>query len=125
MFSKQAILSAIQQKLLTIEPFELAQVESAHINLHITQEATVKPKGFVLASTVEKLTLTNNICGMIEGRASLAKQGISVEQSSTFVEPGTDNHITLEVFNASDKAVTLIQGQEIAKIIIMKVVDAI
>lgn len=62
---------------------------------------------------------------MIEGRASLAKQGISIEQSSTFLEPTTSNKITLEIFNASDRVVKLKQGQEIAKLLVVKTVDTI
>jgi deoxycytidine triphosphate deaminase len=62
---------------------------------------------------------------MVEGRASLAKQGISVEQSSTFVEPSSDNQITLEIFNASDADVDLAAGQVIAKLFILKVVEDI
>lgn len=126
-FSKQAIQMAMQKQLLVIDPFNEAQIEKGHINLHIgiTTPLTVKPKDFVLATSLEKITFTKSICGFVEGRASLAKKGISVEQSSTFVEPGTDNHITLEIFNASDKEVTIEPSQQIAKLFITQVVDDI
>jgi len=128
MFSKQAIQTAIQKQLLMIEPFDENQIEKAHINLHIElpdEQLVIAPKGFVLASTVEKITLAESLCGRVEGKASLAKLGLSVEQSSTFLEPGTDNKITLELFNASDKEVIVRVGQEIAKMFVMKVVDEI
>lgn len=114
--------------LLQISPFDESQIESAHINLHLsgdTSKVIIPAKGFVLAQTAEKLTLADSICGLVEGRASLAKKGISVEQSSTFVEPGTDNTITLEIFNASDGEVVINPGDEIAKLFILKVIDDI
>lgn len=128
MFSKKAILKAIDMGLLKISPFEESQVELAHINLHLSDgeaKVAIPAKGFVLAQTAEKLTFADSICGLVEGRASLAKKGISIEQSSTFVEPGTDNTITLEIFNASDGEVVLKSGSEIAKLFILKVVDDI
>ena len=128
MFSKKAILKAIDMGLLKISPFEESQVELAHINLHLSDKQasiSIPSKGFVAAETQEKLTLAQSICALVEGRASLAKRGISIEQSSTFVEPGTDNTITLEIFNASDQDVTLNAGVEIAKLFILKVVDEI
>ncbi len=128
MFSKKAIFKAIETGLLQIDPFVETQVESAHINLHLSDKPsilTIPAKGFVLAQTQEKLTLGQSICALVEGRASLAKRGVSIEQSSTFVEPGTDNTITLEIFNASDQPVELKAGDEIAKLFLLKVVDEI
>ena len=126
-FSKKAIQQAIDKKLISISPFSEVQIESAHINLHAgnTRPLTVKPNGFVLTTTKETITFADSICGFIEGRASLAKKGISIEQSSTFIEPGTNNMITLEVFNASDKEVIIEAGQEIAKLFITKIVNSI
>lgn len=128
MFSKKAILKAMDRGLLQISPFDESQIESAHINLHLSGDIAkviIPAKGFVLAQTADKLTLADSICGLVEGRASLAKKGISVEQSSTFVEPGTDNTITLEIFNASDDEVVINPGDEIAKLFILKVIDDI
>jgi deoxycytidine triphosphate deaminase len=125
MLSKQAIYKAIEQKLLTIAPFDRESVEAAHVNLHLAAAATIKPKGFVIGATREKITLSNKLCGQVEGKAGLAKQGISIEQSSHFLEPSTDNVLTLEMFNASDEAVTLEAGQEIAKLFILKIEDEI
>lgn len=129
MFSKQAIKAAIEAGLLTIDPFDERQIETAHINLHLASpagtELVIAPKGFVVAQTLERITLAERLCALVEGRATLAKQGLSVEQSSTFVEPGTDNQLTLELFNAGDKEIRLRAGQEIAKLFVLRVIDSI
>lgn len=127
MFSKKAIKMAFEKELLKVRPFYEDQLEEAHINLHLSNNSdlVVGPREFVLAKTKEKVTFAKSICGFVEGRASLAKLSISVEQSSTFIEPGSNNHITLEIFNASGNKVIINGGQVIAKMFIMKVVDKI
>ena len=90
-FSRLAIKRAIQQGKVIIHPFAEEQVEAAHINLHLHVSGKIKllvrPKSFITARTVEKVTLSQDMCGFMEGRASLARQGISVEQSSTSWSP--------------------------------------
>lgn len=83
------------------------------------------PKGFILARTKERITLASHICGIIEGRSKLAQRGISIEQSSTFIEPGADSTTVLEIFNASDQTITLRRGDKIAKMILLRVTDEI
>jgi dCTP deaminase len=127
-FSKRAILQAMQQGKLAITPFNEEHIEAAHINLHLclegdTKSMTIEPRGFITARTIEKLTFSADLCGFMEGRASLAKLGVSVEQSSTFIEPGTDGQMTLEIFNASDTAIQLVAGQPVAKLFIVAVVE--
>lgn len=127
-FSNKAIKAALKAGALKIEQYSEDSINRAHINLHLLipneeKSMVVPAKGFVLAKTLEKITMTESICGFIEGRASLAKQGISIEQSSTFIEPGSDNQMTLEIYNASDKEITLLNNQPIAKMFVMRVID--
>jgi dCTP deaminase len=122
-FSKKAIKQAIKEGKLRIEPFEDSQIDFAHIDLHLDKDVILKPKGFILAKTKEKLSLNHDLCGFMEGRATLAKQGVSIEQSSTFIEPGSGGQMTLEIFNASGQEIELLAGQPIAKMYLMKVVD--
>lgn len=129
--SGSVIKKSIQRGVISIKPLSEGQIDQAHVDLHLGEINgqnglfTLAPKGFVLAKTLEKITLPTTVCGLIEGRAGLAKKGVSVEQSSKFIEPGTNNTITLEVFNASNEPVALEIGQRIAKLILMRVVDSI
>ncbi len=127
-FSKNAILSAIDAGALKIEPFDESMVDKAHIDLHLElpdeqQNVIIPSHGFFLAKTKEKITTDITICASMEGRASLAKIGISIEQSSTFIEPESDSQMVLEIYNASDADVTLTIGQPISKMFIMRVID--
>lgn len=127
-FSSKAIKAAIEANTLKIEPYDADLVDRAHVDLRLLtpneeQVLIVPAKGFVLAKTLEKITTSEEICAFMEGRASLAKLGISIEQSSTFIEPGTDSQMTLEISNASDEDVKLTNNQLIAKMFVMRVVD--
>lgn len=127
-FSSKAIRQAIKAGVLKIDPLTADQINSAHIDLHLEipdgeQELVIPARGFCLAKTREKITVGENICAFMEGKSSLAKLGISIEQSSTFIEPGSDSQMTLEIFNASNEHITLTNGQPIAKMYVLRLVD--
>jgi deoxycytidine triphosphate deaminase len=130
--SGEAIKRGVREGIIGIVPFSEDQVEATHVNLHLGESDDIKDgvisvvaKGFVLARTKERITLPLNVCGLIEGRSKLAQKGISVEQSSKLIEPGSDNTMVLEIFNASDEVVVLKVGQKIAKMILLKITDEI
>jgi len=130
--SGDAIKRSIEKGVIGIAPFSVDQIEYAHVNLHLGSvdeadgdEFIIEPKGFAVAYTRERIRLPITLCGLIEGRSKLARQGISVEQSSKFIEPGSDNIMALEVFNASDSPFKLKIGQKIAKMVILKITDEI
>lgn len=131
MLSGQAIKNGIASGRISISPIAEDQINAAHVDLRLGEVAGVKeftiiaPHDFVLGKTLETVMLPADICGFIEGRSSLAKIGISVEQSSKFIEPGSNNQMVLEIFNASDRPVRLEVGQQIAKMVLFKVVDEI
>jgi len=53
-------------------------------------------EGFVtLASTIEKFTMPNNICGVVHDKSSLARSGLLVQ--NTFIDPGWYGYLTLEI----------------------------
>jgi deoxycytidine triphosphate deaminase len=126
--SGDAIKRGVSKGLIGITPFSETQVEEAHINLHlggVDGDVSIPAKGFAIARTKEKITLPSNICGLIEGRSKLAQRGISVEQSSKLIEPGSNSTMVLEIFNASDREVRLLEGQKIAKMVLLKITDEI
>jgi deoxycytidine triphosphate deaminase len=128
--SGAAITRGVQEGRIGITPFSVSQVEAAHVNLHLGESQAmegdtlvVKAGQFVLARTLERITLPDTICGSMEGRSKLAQQGLSVEQSSTFIEPGSDTTMVLEIHNVGPVEVCLKRGQKIAKMILMRIVD--
>lgn len=119
--SRKAIIELLDKRLIGITPFDESQVEAVHVNLHLEDQPednsilVIEPKQFIVARTKESIRLPQTICGIVEGRSKLAQQGISVEQSSTLIEPGSDNTLALEILNASDQRVVLDGGSEDSK----------
>lgn len=76
----------------------------------------IKPKEFVLATTKEYIKLPNDLTAFVEGRSSVGRMGLFV-QNAGWVDPGFEGEITLELFNASDNTIKLIEGMRIAQLV--------
>lgn len=86
------------------------------ITLNDTDPFILKPQQFVLGHTEEIVSVSDKLGFIIEGRSTLARLGVSVEQSATLVDPGHHRRpITLEIFNCGPSPVTLYKGMSIAK----------
>lgn len=76
----------------------------------------LKPNEFILGSTEEKIYCPHDICGHIDGKSSIGRLGVFIENSG-FVDSGFTGNITLEIYNASDKEFELYHGMNICQII--------
>lgn len=68
-----------------------------------------------LAVTKEKFHLPHNICMLYFNKSTLARRFINA--AATLGEPGWHGHLTLELYNQTDHAVTLYEGQPIGQVI--------
>ena len=74
------------------------------------------PKQFVLATTVEYFRLPDNLTAFVEGRSSLGRLGLFI-QNAGWVDPGFEGEITLELYNASDHAIELCAGRRVGQLV--------
>lgn len=79
----------------------------------------IEPKQFVLASTVEYINLPNFITAFVEGRSSIGRIGLFI-QNAGWVDPGFEGQITLELFNASDYKIMLKPNMRIGQLVFAK-----
>lgn len=87
----------------------------------ITQEIRVanngqfimQPGDFVLAVTLERVSLPTNLMGRLEGRSSLGRLGIVVHSTASVFDPGWDGKCVLELGNLGRMAVVLTVGMRI------------
>jgi dCTP deaminase len=85
-------------------------------------EYVLRPGQFVLAQTQERVCLPNYLSGLIEGRSSYARLGISVHITAPKIDPGFDGTITLEMFNHGKLGVVLRAGIDApAQLLLFKV----
>jgi dCTP deaminase len=73
----------------------------------------MQPGEFALASTMESLTLPDNLLARLEGRSSIARLGITVHSTAAVFEPGWEGTATMELSNLGRMAVALYPGMRI------------
>ncbi len=76
----------------------------------------IQPGGFCLASTVECVTLPDDIVARIDGRSSLGRLGLLVHATAGYVDPGWTGQLILELSNQSQMPIALYEGMRIAQI---------
>jgi dCTP deaminase len=73
----------------------------------------MQPGDFALVTTLENLTLADDIIGKIEGRSSLGRLGIIVHGTASIFDPGWDGKPTMELGNLGMMPVALYPGMRI------------
>ena len=71
---------------------------------------------FCLGRTMERIILPNYICGLLDGKSSLARKGLCVHATAHTIQPGWDGTIVLEFFNAGRDRIYLEAGMKICAI---------
>lgn len=59
----------------------------------------LEPKEFVLAFTYESISIPNDLIGLVEGRSTYARVGLSMHQTAPWIQPGWKGPIVLEMMN--------------------------
>jgi dCTP deaminase len=76
----------------------------------------IQPNTFVLGSTVETITLPDDIVARVDGKSSLGRLGLLVHATAGYVDPGWTGKLTLELSNQSQMPIALYYGMRIAQI---------
>ena len=79
----------------------------------------LNPGDFVLMSTNEIINIPNGIIGFVQGRSSIARLGIQIEQAG-LCDSGFRGAVTLEIFNETNERIMLFSGMRIAQIYFFK-----
>lgn len=80
------------------------------------QPVIVHPKEFMLGSTVERVSLPEDIVARLDGRSSLGRLGIVIHSTAGFIDPGFSGHITLEISNLANLPIALYPDMRVAQI---------
>lgn len=73
----------------------------------------MQPGEFVLAVTLERVRIPNDMMGRLEGRSSLGRLGIVVHSTASIFDAGWDGKCVLELGNLGRMAVKLTPGMRI------------
>lgn len=84
-----------------------------------SDEITMPPHSFLLATTNEYIELPNNLTSFVEGRSSIGRIGLFI-QNAGWVDPGFKGQITLELYNANSLPIRLQAGRRICQLVFCK-----
>ncbi len=143
--SKPEILKKIKEGKIDIKPFKKENIQACSIDLRIggyfkkplkkkgivkldsdynkfyeeivkIDRFVLKPGERVLAITLERIRLDSSICGFLEGKSSIARNGLMIDLNSNLVQPGVFNNQVLELINFSNNDYVLEKGKEVCQI---------
>ena len=78
------------------------------------------PGEFVLGSTLEVVSLPDDLAGRLEGKSSLGRLGLLTHSTAGFIDPGFSGHITLELSNVATLPIKLFPGMKIGQLCIFR-----
>lgn len=78
------------------------------------------PGEFVLASTLEVVTLPDDLAGRLEGKSSLGRLGLLTHSTAGFIDPGFSGHVTLELSNVANLPIMLWPGMKVGQLCIFR-----
>lgn len=81
------------------------------------EEYDMYPGEFMLATTVETVSLPNNLAAQVSGKSSLMRLGLQVCSDAGYIDPGFKGQITLELKNLGHEVIRLVPGQLVCQLV--------
>ncbi|MCL2807530.1 MAG: dCTP deaminase [Coriobacteriia bacterium] len=82
----------------------------------VTEPFVLHPGEFALGTTLEKISLPDNILGRLEGKSTLGRIGLLIHSTAGYVDPGWVGSLTLELSNVANLPILLTPGMKIGQI---------
>ena len=95
---------------------QLDAIMSQEIVIDAGDSFFLHPGELALASTLEVITLPEDLVGWLDGRSSLARLGLMVHVTAHRIDPGWHGQIVLEIFNSGKLPLALRPGMDICAI---------
>lgn len=94
----------------------------AGYDVRIRETVTLHPlRRFVLASTVERFQMPEDLCGFVMGKSTWARRGVNVQ--ATLIEPGWRGYLTIEIHLQTTRIVRIEAGSGIAAVLFARLSD--
>ncbi len=92
------------------------RIMGSEINLSEDEVFYLHPGELALASTLESVTIPDDLVGWLDGRSSLARLGLMVHVTAHRIDPGWSGQIVLEMHNMGKLPLGLRPGMDICAI---------
>lgn len=95
------------------------------VEISAEEPFVIHPGSFCLGSTLETVTIPNDIVARVDGKSSLGRLGLLVHATAGYVDPGWTGKLTLELSNQSQMPIALYYGMRIAQISFIELTTAV
>ena len=85
----------------------------------------IEPGEFVLVSTLESVTLPDDIVGRLEGKSSLARIGLLMHSTAGYVDPGWQGHLTMHLSNVAKLPIAVYYKMKISQISLLRLTSPV
>lgn len=72
----------------------------------------IDPQEFILAQTLERISIPRNLIARVEGRSTYARVGLSMHETAPWLQPGWEGQITLEITNSGPLKIELMPSDD-------------
>ena len=103
-----------------IDPAEQQDELTALVEPDGDEAFVLHPGEFVLGSTLEIVSLPDDLAGRLEGKSSLGRLGLLTHSTAGFIDPGFSGHITLELSNVANLPIMLWPGMKIGQLCLFR-----
>jgi dCTP deaminase len=97
---------------------ETLSTAAERITVREGEAFTLHPGDFALGSTIETVTIPDDLVGLVDGRSSVGRLAVVVHATAGLIDPGFRGQITLEMSNIGRIPVRLYPGMRIAQIVL-------
>ena len=87
-----------------------------HIVVEEGDAFVLHPGQFALGTTLECITVPNDILAKLEGKSSLGRLGLMIHSTAGYIDPGWTGQVTLELSNVASLPILLRPGMRIGQI---------
>lgn len=98
------------------ESYVIDVMDELSFDQFTAESLIISPGEFILASTEEEIGVPHDCAGYVEGRSSVGRIGIQV-QNAGFVDAGFRGQITLELQNQSMYSIRIHRGMRICQLV--------
>ena len=88
-----------------------------------TDPYILQPSSFVLAQTLEHVSVPTDMVGVVEGRSSFGRVGLLIHVTAGYIDPGFEGNITLEIGNINNIPIAIYPEQRICQIVFHELDD--
>ncbi len=103
-----------------IDPAEQQDDLTVPIEADGDEPFILHPGEFVLGSTLEVISLGDDLASRLEGKSSLGRLGLLTHSTAGFIDPGFSGHVTLELSNVANLPIKLYPGMKIGQICVLQ-----